>query len=104
MIVVLTSSNEVDREAQSWIASGKNSLGLVVIPDASTVTHRAEVTSLTDRYSVPAVFWSRSFAELNGLISYGPVLIDEYQRAASDADRILKGEKPSRFLSSPCQI
>jgi ABC-type uncharacterized transport system substrate-binding protein len=77
-------------------ASGPNS-GLVVIPDAFTVGHRAEITLLADRYRVPAISWSRSFAELGGLISYGPVLVDEYRRAASYADRILKGEKPSEL-------
>lgn len=77
-------------------ASGPNS-GLVVIPDAFTVGHRAEIALLADRYRVPAVSWSRSFAELGGLISYGPVLVDEYRRAASYADRILKGEKPSEL-------
>jgi putative tryptophan/tyrosine transport system substrate-binding protein len=53
--------------------------------------------AMADRYHVPAVSWSRSFAELGGLISYGPVLVEEYQRAASYADRILKGEKPSEL-------
>ena len=82
-------------EVESLVsASGPNS-GLVVIPDAFTVTHRAEIAALADRYRVPAVFWSRSFAELGGLISYGPVLVDEFRRAASYTDRILKGEKPS---------
>ena len=47
------------------------------------------------RYRVPAVYWSRLFAELGGLISYGPNVVDEYRRAASYADRILKGAKPS---------
>ncbi|MGO9847972.1 MAG: ABC transporter substrate-binding protein [Methylocella sp.] len=71
--------------------------GLVVIPDAFTIGHRAEITLLADHYRVPAVYWSRSFAELGGLISYGPVLVDEYRRAASYADRILKGAKPSEL-------
>jgi putative ABC transport system substrate-binding protein len=49
------------------------------------------------RYHVPAVYWSRSFAEVGGLISYGPYIADEYRRAALYADRILKGSKPSEL-------
>jgi len=84
-------------EIEALVSASEGNHGLVVIPDAFTVAHRAEITSLTDRYHVPAVSWSRSFAELGGLISYGPVLVDEYRRAASYADRILKGEKPSEL-------
>ncbi len=73
------------------------SSGLVVIPDAFTVGHRAEITALAARYHVPAVYWSRSFAEVGGLISYGPYIVDEYRRAASYADRILHGSKPSEL-------
>lgn len=70
---------------------------LVVIPDAFTELHRAEIVSLTVRYRLPAINWSRSFAEGGGLISYGPNLVDEYRRGASYADRILKGESPSEL-------
>jgi putative ABC transport system substrate-binding protein len=73
------------------------SSGLVVIPDAFTVRHRAEITALAARYHVPAVYWSRSFAEVGGLISYGSYIVDEYRRAASYADRILHGSKPSEL-------
>jgi len=85
------------REVESLVSTSDPNSGLVVIPDAFTVSHRAEIALLADRYRVPAISWSRSFAELGGLISYGPVLVDEYRRAASYADRILKGEKPSEL-------
>jgi putative ABC transport system substrate-binding protein len=85
------------REVEGLVSASDTNTGLVVIPDAFTVGHRAEITLLADRYHVPAISWSRSFAELGGLISYGPILVDEYRRAASYADRILKGEKPSEL-------
>jgi putative ABC transport system substrate-binding protein len=71
--------------------------GLVVIPDAFTIKHRAEIITLAARYHVPAIYWSRSFIEIGGLISYGPYIVDEYRRAAAYADRILKGSKPSEL-------
>jgi putative tryptophan/tyrosine transport system substrate-binding protein len=77
-------------------ARGPNS-GLVVIPDAFTIQHRAEIIALAARYHIPAVYWSRSFTEAGGLISYGPYIVDEYRRAATYVDRILKGSKPSEL-------
>ena len=51
--------------------------GIVVIPDAFTSAHRAEVASLTNRHRVSAIyvvpFLSKKFG---GLISYGPFLVD----------------------------
>jgi hypothetical protein len=61
--------------------------GLVVIPDAFTIGHRAEITLLAARYRVPAVYWSRFFAEVGGLLSYGVNPLSEFRRAASYADR-----------------
>jgi putative ABC transport system substrate-binding protein len=84
---------EVEAFLSAWDANG----GLVVMPDAFTVTHRAEIMQLVDRYRIPAISWSRSFAELGCLISYGPILADEFRRAAAYADRILKGEKPGEL-------
>jgi putative tryptophan/tyrosine transport system substrate-binding protein len=84
-------------EIERIISTSEPTSGLVMIPDAFTVTHQAEITALAARYRVPTVSWSRAFAQLGGLISYGPVLIDEYRRAASYVDRILKGEKPGEL-------
>jgi putative ABC transport system substrate-binding protein len=57
--------------------------------------HRAEITSLAARYHLPAVYPYRFFAELGGLLSYGPDQADNFRRAATYVDRILKGEKPA---------
>jgi putative ABC transport system substrate-binding protein len=77
-------------------ASEPNS-GLFVMSDAFTITYRVEVTSLAARYRLPAVYGYRFFSELGGLLSYGEDLTDNFRRAATYADRILKGEKPSEL-------
>ncbi len=71
--------------------------GLLVMTDSFLVTHRAEITSLAARYRLPALYPYRFFAELGGLLSYGNDVVDNFRRAASYADRILKGAKPSEL-------
>ena len=71
--------------------------GLIVMPDTFMNEHRSEITSLAARYHLPAVYPYRAFAESGGLLSYGDVLVDNFRRAASYVDRILKGEKPSEL-------
>ena len=44
---------------------------------------------------LPTVYFERSFVTAGGLISYGANETDQYRRAASYVDRILKGEKPA---------
>jgi ABC-type uncharacterized transport system substrate-binding protein len=69
--------------------------GLVVMPDSFTSFHRAEITLLASRYRLPAVYPHRIFAELGGLLAYGTDRPDLFRRAATYADRILKGAKPA---------
>ena len=52
------------------------------------------IVALATRHKLPAVYFSRQFVDGGGLISYGPDTVDQYRRAASYVDRILKGEKP----------
>jgi putative ABC transport system substrate-binding protein len=71
--------------------------GLVVMVDAFIVTHRAEITLLAARYRLPAVYSAGVFTELGGLLSYGSDLVDNFRLAATYADRILMGAKPSEL-------
>jgi putative ABC transport system substrate-binding protein len=96
MPAIIAPINDVrELETLVTIQAGKPNSGLVVFPDAFTEFHREEIVALIVRHRVPAVNWSRSFADGGGLISYGPYLVDEHRRAATYADRILKGEKPA---------
>jgi putative ABC transport system substrate-binding protein len=64
------------------------------VPDGSIATHIAPIISAAARNNVPAVYWLSEDAREGGLLSYGPDPVDNYRRAASYVDRILRGEKP----------
>jgi putative ABC transport system substrate-binding protein len=68
--------------------------GLVVMSDAFLLVHRASIISAAARNNVPAVYPLSQFARVGGLLSYGPDPVDDWRRAASYVDRILRGEKP----------
>jgi ABC-type uncharacterized transport system substrate-binding protein len=71
--------------------------GLIIVPDAFLIAHGVEITSLAARYRVPAIYPSRYYVDLGGLLSYGSNLLDTWRRAAGYVDRILKGAKPSEL-------
>jgi putative ABC transport system substrate-binding protein len=58
------------------------------------IAHRAPIISAAARNNVPAVYPQPDFVRNGGLLSYGPDPVDEFRRAASYVDRILRGEKP----------
>jgi putative ABC transport system substrate-binding protein len=88
-----TSELEAVVTAQARAPNG----GLIAMPDSFLNARPAEITSLAARYRLPVVYPYRFYAEHGGLLSYGVDLLDNYRRAATYADRILKGEKPSEL-------
>jgi putative ABC transport system substrate-binding protein len=69
--------------------------GLIVSPDAFTVTHGADIIGMSAHYKLPSIYAERNFAAGGGLISYGADYIDHFRQAATYVDRILRGEKPA---------
>jgi putative ABC transport system substrate-binding protein len=69
--------------------------GLVVTTSAIATVHRELIIALAARYELPAVYARNLFVVGGGLISYGPIQVDQFRRAATYVDRILKGEKPA---------
>ena len=50
---------------------------------------------LAARHKLPTVYYSREFVTRGGLLSYGSNRLDQFRRAATYVDRILKGEMPA---------
>ena len=69
--------------------------GLVVTVSAWASRYRQLIITLAAQHHLYAVYPFRYFVTDGGLLSYGPVQIDQYRRAAGYVDRILRGEKPA---------
>jgi putative ABC transport system substrate-binding protein len=66
--------------------------GLVFMPDVFTTAHRVPIILAAARNNLPAVYAVSEFVRDGGLLSYGVELVDNFRRAASYVDRILRGE------------
>ncbi len=69
--------------------------GMIVVAGALPQRHRDLIIAVTARTKLPTVYFERSFVTAGGLASYGANETDQYRRAASYVDRILRGEKPA---------
>ena len=69
--------------------------GLIVTGSPLAVVNRHLIISLAARHKLPAVYSQRRFVTDGGLVSFGPDRVDQYRRAVTYVDRILKGEKPA---------
>jgi putative ABC transport system substrate-binding protein len=69
--------------------------GLIVTGAPQATSHRGLIIALAARHRLPAVYNARFWTVGGGLISYGPDQVDQFRRAATYVDRILKGEKPA---------
>jgi putative tryptophan/tyrosine transport system substrate-binding protein len=69
--------------------------GLIFISSPLFTANAARIVELVRPTGLPAIYEARVLAAQGGLMSYGPDLNEAFRRAASYADRILKGAKPA---------
>jgi putative ABC transport system substrate-binding protein len=68
---------------------------LLIVLDPLFGIHRAQLRDLAAKSHIPAMYGSREYTEAGGLMSYGPDYRDNFRRAATYVDKILKGAKPA---------
>ena len=79
-----------DTAAIAALAARKDG-GFLVLPDFFTIANRVPLLAAIAEAHLPAVFWSRSFVDEGGLMSYSTDSAEQLRRAASYVDRMLRG-------------
>jgi putative ABC transport system substrate-binding protein len=70
---------------------------LITIGDGMLLGNSKRIVDFALKSRLPAVFPEREFAELGGLMAYGPDIGALFHRAASFVDKILRGAKPAEL-------
>ena len=68
---------------------------LLVADDTIFSTRRAQIVAQANARGIPAIYYSREFADAGGLISYGSHSPDNFRVAGAYIARILKGAQPA---------
>jgi putative ABC transport system substrate-binding protein len=92
---VLHASSAQEINAAFRAMAQKRAPALVIIPDALFISRRVQLATLAARHAIPAVYTSREFAEVGGLMTYGTNLADNWRQVGTYTGRILKGAKPT---------
>lgn len=69
--------------------------GLIVFTDPLTFQNQELIADFAIKSRISSLFGEKEFAEIGGLMSYGPSYRDMFRRGAYYVDRILKGAKPA---------
>jgi putative ABC transport system substrate-binding protein len=86
---------EIERVIET--SAREPNVGMIVLPSSAFARNHDRIIALAARHRLPAVYSVRSWAVSGGLMSYGIEHVDDFRRAASYVDRILKGEKPGNL-------
>jgi putative ABC transport system substrate-binding protein len=68
---------------------------LVVLPSTIINIHARRIVEQAARDRLPAMYGNPAHMAAGGLMSYGPSRADNWRRAASYVDKVLKGAKPA---------
>jgi putative ABC transport system substrate-binding protein len=92
---VINASSEREIDSAFSILARDRVKALIVSNDSLFTLRRERIVSLAMHDAVPAIYAFREYVIADGLMSYGPSLVDAYQQLGLYTGRILKGEKPA---------
>ena len=91
--VEVSRSDELDR-ALSAVTTGRAEALIVPAVNPVAFADRDKIARFAQRARLPSIFGTRDYVDAGGFMAYGPSVADQYRRAATYVDKILKGAKP----------
>ena len=90
---IVSEAGEIDG---AFAASAADHDQAILVQGSSLIfENQLRLVALAARYHLPAIYQLREFVDSGGLLSYGEVTRENFERAASLVDKILKGAKPA---------
>jgi putative ABC transport system substrate-binding protein len=93
--VAASSPEDLERGFASMTRNGADAV--IVLADNVFVQQRRQITGLALKNRLPASFANIEYADAGSLIVYASNVNENFRRAASFVDRILKGVKPAEL-------
>jgi len=93
IVLLIHDTSGIERGIASM--GNETGAGLIVPPDIFMGTHRDVIIRAANGAGVPAIYPYRPFAAEGGLATYGIDIIDQFHRASTYVDRILRGTAPA---------
>jgi ABC-type uncharacterized transport system substrate-binding protein len=88
-----STSREIDAAFATFLRERPDAL--FVSPDPLFTSRRIQLVNTAARHAIPTTFSHREFAEVGGLMSYGPNQTDTFRQFGVYTGRILKGTRPA---------
>jgi putative ABC transport system substrate-binding protein len=82
----------------AFLAARSDGDQAVLVPfNAVTFENRPRLVAAATSSAIPTIYEFREYVQEGGLISYGAILADYFERAAALTDKILKGADPAEL-------
>jgi len=92
---VLEARRAEDIDSSFTAISREGAGALFLLSDAMFILQRARIADLAAKAHLPMMYTQREHMAASGLALYGASMADNFRRAATYVDRILKGAKPA---------
>ncbi len=92
-VLQTSTSREIDAAFDTFVRERPDVL--FVNPDPLFLSRRVQLVHLASRHAVPASYGWREYADIGGLMSYGPSLLDGFRQVGVYIGRVLNGTKPA---------